>query len=386
MAEGAHDRIPILDLQPEIQEILPELTAKFEEVVRSGQFIMGPESRAFEEEAAEHLGVRHAIGVNSGTDALVIAMRSAGIQAGDEVITSPFSFFASAESISIFGAKPMFADVNLDSMNMDPDALEAAITPRTKAVMPVHIFGRPCEMNRIMAIAERHGLKVIEDCAQSFGARYEGCPGCARPECAGSSRLGKTTGSIGDAGAFSFYPTKNLGAYGDAGLITTNDDEIAETSRKLRTHGSTQRYHNELLGYNSRLDSIQAAILRIKLRRLPDCNNSRRAAAARYNELLAGIDGIVTPPVTPGHIFHQYTIRVTEASRDAVQASLNELGVSSIVYYPFPQNRLPVYDGQYPEFRNSELLASQVLSLPLWPQISQSQQERVAEALKKALA
>lgn len=386
MADGAHDRIPILDLQPEIEEIWPELSAKLEEVVRSGQFIMGPESRAFEEEAAEFLGVKHAIGVNSGTDALVIAMRSAGIEAGDEVITSPFSFFASAESISIFGAKPMFADINLDSMNMDPDALEAAITPRTKAVMPVHIFGRPCEMNRIMAIAEKHGLKVIEDCAQSFGARYEGCPGCELPGCASSPHMGKATGGIGDAGAFSFYPTKNLGAYGDAGLITTNDDAIAETSRKLRTHGSTQRYHNELLGYNSRLDSIQAAILRIKLRRLPDCNSSRRAAAARYNELLAGIEGIITPPVTPGHIFHQYTIRITEASRDAVQASLNEQGVSSIVYYPFPQNRLPVYDGQYPEFANSELLASQVLSLPLWPQISEGQQERVAEAIRKALA
>lgn len=378
-------RIPILDLKPEVEALWPTLAEKFKEVVFSGEFILGSEVTRFEAASAEYLGVKHAIGCNSGTDALMIALRAAGVQPGDEVITSPFSFFASAESISNIGAKPVFADVDLESMNIDPAKLKAAITEKTKAIMPVHLFGRPCRMKPIMAVAEVHGLKVIEDSAQSFGARFLGCSYDSAKTC-DSPLIGKMTGAIGDAGCFSFYPTKNLGAYGDAGLITTNDDEVAEMSKKLRAHGSIKRYHNEVLGYNSRLDSIQAAVLNLKLPLVDGYNEARRRVAARYNELLAGVEGVIAPEVSPGHIFHQYTLRITEKDRDAVQAKLNELGISTIVYYPIPQDRLPVYAGQYEPLPNSEILAKQVISLPIWPQISEEQQVRVIEGVKTALA
>lgn len=378
-------RIPILDLKPEVEALWPTLSEKFKEVVFSGEFILGSEVTRFEASSAEYLGVKHAIGCNSGTDALMIALRAAGVQPGDEVITSPFSFFASAESISNIGAKPTFVDVDLESMNIDPAKLKAAITEKTKAIMPVHLFGRPCRMKPIMAVAEAHGLKVIEDAAQSFGARFLGCSYDSVNTC-DSPLIGKMTGAIGDAGCFSFYPTKNLGAYGDAGLITTNDDEVAEMSKKLRAHGSIKRYHNEVLGYNSRLDSIQAAVLNLKLPLVDGYNEARRRVATRYNELLAGVEGVIAPEVSPGHIFHQYTLRITEKDRDAVQAKLNELGISTIVYYPIPQDRLPVYAGQYEPLENSEILAKQVISLPIWPQISEEQQVRVIEGVKAALA
>ncbi len=369
MSNQAQPRIPILDLKPEIEAIWPELSEKFKEVVFSGEFILGSEVTRFEKAVAEFLGVNHAIGLNSGTDALMIAMRAAGVEPGDEVITTPFSFFATAESISNIGAKPVFVDVDLDSMNLDVDKIEEAITSRTKAIMPVHLFGRPAGMGKIWDIAKAHSLKIIEDSAQSFGASYEA----------------RQTGSLGDAGCFSFYPTKNLGAYGDAGLISTDDDEIAEMSRKLRAHGSIKRYHNEVLGYNSRLDSLQAAVLNLKLPLVDGYNQARRTAAAYYNELLAGVPGIITPQVSPGHIFHQYTLRITEASRDEVQAKLNDMGISTIIYYPIPQDQLPVYKGQFPVLPNSDLLAQQVISLPIWPQISNEQQERVADGVKKAV-
>lgn len=386
MSNPAQPRIPILDLKPEVEAIWPALSEKFKEVVFSGEFILGSEVTRFERAVAEYLGVKHAIGLNSGTDALMIALRAAGIQPGDEVITTPFSFFATAESISNIGAKPVFVDVDLESMNLDVDKIESAITNKTKAIMPVHLFGRPAAMNRIMALAQAHGLKVIEDSAQSFGASYQGCPGCELPACAGSPFMGRQTGSIGDAGCFSFYPTKNLGAYGDAGLISTNDDDLAEMSRKLRAHGSIKRYHNEVLGYNSRLDSLQAAVLNLKLPLVDGYNQARRAVATRYNDLLAGVSGVITPAVSPGHIFHQYTLRITEKDRDEVQAKLNDMGISTIVYYPIPQDRLPVYAGQFPTLPNSETLAKQVISLPIWPQISEEQQERVAEGVKQAIS
>jgi dTDP-4-amino-4,6-dideoxygalactose transaminase len=378
--------IPILDLKPEIEALWPQLNEKLKEVLFSGQFILGPETRSFEAEAAEWLGSKHAIGVNSGTDALMIGMRAAGIGPGDEVITTPFSFFATAESISSIGAKPIFVDVDLDSMNIDPDQIEAAITEKTKAIMPVHLFGRPCAMNRIMALAEKRGLKVIEDCAQSFGARYEGCPGCGIAACSSSRHIGRMTGAIGAVGCFSFFPTKNLGCYGDGGLIVTDDDMVADECRKLRTHGSVIRYRNESLGYNSRLDSLQAAILRIKLPLVAEYNEARRSAAEIYGELLAGLPGVIAPDLAPGHVFHQYTIRVTDGNRDAAAAKMAELGVNSMVYYPIPQDRLPVYAGQYPTYEKSEILSRQVLSLPIWPQIDRATQERVAAALRTALA
>ncbi len=386
MSANVSSQIPILDLTPEVEALWPALSEKLKEVIFSGQFIIGPEVKNFESEVAAWLGTKHAIGVNSGTDALVIGLRAAGIGEGDEVITSPFSFFASAESISNVGAKPVFVDVELDSMNIDPEKIEAAITAKTKAIMPVHLFGRPCAMNKIMAIAEKHNLKVIEDCAQSFGARYEGCAGCALPSCASSAHMGKMTGTIGLVGAYSFFPTKNLGCYGDGGLITTNDDAIAEMCRKLRAHGSIKKYHNEILGYNSRLDSVQAAILRLKLPLVAGYNQARRAIATAYKELLADVPGVIAPDVTPGHVFHQYTVRVTGKDRDEVVAKMQERGVQCMVYYPIPQDRLPVYAGQYPTYEVNEVLSKQVMSLPIWPQMDQATQLRVVDALREVLA
>jgi dTDP-4-amino-4,6-dideoxygalactose transaminase len=378
--------IPILDLRPELAEIGPEIMAAIEKVVYSGQFILGPEGKAFEEECAAYLGTKHAIGLNSGTDALIIGLRALGIGPGDEVITSPFSFFASAESISLVGATPVFVDVDPVSMNMDPSLLEAAITEKTKAIMPVHIFGNPAAITRVEQIAKKQNLKIIEDCAQSFGAKYQGvCEGCDG-NCGWDIHKGKALGTIGDIGAFSFFPTKNLGAYGDAGLLITDNDELAELARKLRTHGSIKRYENEMLGYNSRLDSVQAAILRVKLKKIDEYNTARRGVAARYGKLLEGIEGVVPPAIAPGHIFHQYTIRVKNGLRDKVQAGLQERGVTTVVYYPIPQHLLPVYRGQFPSYPISESIALEVLSLPIWPQITEEQQAYVANAIREVLA
>jgi len=369
MSDTFRKNIPILDLTPEIEALWDEFEAAFRRVMRSGQFINGPEVAAFEDEAAAYLGVEHAIGVNSGTDALIIGLRALGIGPGDEVITTPFSFFATAESISHVGATPVFVDIDEESFNLDPSLIEAAITPTTKAIMPVHLFGRPAEMDPIMAIAEEHGLKVIEDAAQSFGARYQG----------------RQTGAIGHLGAFSFFPSKNLGAFGDGGLITTNDPEVAELCRMLRNHGSIVRYRNEMLGYNSRLDALQAAFLRVKLPHVDDWNAKRAAVAQRYNELLTGAEGIITPRVVEGHVFHQYTIRITEHDRSYVQRCLEQQGVSTMVYYPVPQHRLPVYDGRYPTFEVSERVAMQVLSLPIGSQLEREAVERVVGGLRGAL-
>lgn len=377
----ATKRVNIMDLKPEVDMLMPQLAAKFEEVVRSGQFILGPETRSFEAESAAYLGVKHAVGLNSGTDALVIALRALNIGAGDEVVTTPFSFFATAETISLVGAKPVFVDVDLDSMNLDPDLIEAAVTPRTKAIMPVHLFGRPAAMGKIHALAEKHGLKVIEDAAQSFGAVYTPLAGDVD-----SPWAGKQTGGLGDVGCFSFYPTKNLGAYGDAGLLTTNDDEVAETARRLRNHGSSRRYHNEVLGYNSRLDSLQAMVLRLKLPLLDGYNTARRRVATRYNELLAGTPGLITPGVVDGHVFHQYTVRIIHKDRDLVIQDLDQRGVGSMIYYPIPQDRLEVYEGQYPRFEKNEELSRQVLSLPIYPHLSDDDLAHVAQAVRETLS
>lgn len=370
MTDATIKNIPILDLSPETDALWPELTSAVERVMRSGQFIGGPEVAAFEAEAADYLGVKHAIGVNSGTDALIIGLRSLGVKPGDEVITSPFSFFATAEAISNIGATPVFADIDADSFNIDVDAIEAAITPRTKALLPVHLYGRPAAMGQIMQLADQHGLKVLEDCAQSFGARYQG----------------QHTGAIGHLGAFSFYPTKNLGAFGDGGLITTNDDQAAELARMLGAHGSKKRYHNVMLGYNSRLDAMQAALLRVKLPRVDQWNATRIATATRYNQLLAEAPGVITPALAAGHVFHQYTVRLPGADRDAVQQKMAQQGVGTMVYYPIPQDCLPVYDGAHPTNPVSQRAAQEVLSLPIGTGLGESDLVRVTEALRAALA
>ena len=380
--------IPLLDLQPEVDSLWEELNGAIQEVLKSGQFILGPEVQKFESEAAEYLGTKHAIGVNSGTDALVIALRALGVKPGDEVITTPFTFFATAEAISIIGADPVFVDIDPASFNLDPGAVEAAVTEKTSAILPVHLFGGTAAMTQLMAIAETHDLKVLEDCAQSFGATYEGlCAGCNGEHCDLSRRstyTGKVTGTIGHAGAYSFFPTKNLGAYGDGGLIATDDDDVAKTARMLRKHGGANKYLNQMLGYNSRLDALQAAILRVKLPYVDDYNASRRRIAQRYNEYLADIDGIETPEIPAGHVVHQYTIRVRDGQRDALSEALSDRDISSKVYYPVPCHKLPVYDMDL-ELPESERAADEVLSLPIWPQASAEVQKRVSSAIREVL-
>jgi dTDP-4-amino-4,6-dideoxygalactose transaminase len=361
--------IPVLDLKVQYQQIRDEVNSAISRVLESGAFIMGQDVKHFEEEVAAYLGVKYAIGVNSGTDALVISLRAMGVGANDEVITTPFSFFATAESISSVGAKPVFVDIDPLTFNLDPKLIEAAITPWTKAIMPVHLFGHPAAMAKIMSISQVHGLKVIEDCAQAFGAKCDG----------------KAVGTIGDVGAYSFFPSKNLGAYGDGGLIVTDDDEIAETARVLRVHGAKKKYHNEVLGYNSRLDTIQAAILRVKLPYLDQWNLGRRQVAQRYNDLLADVAGIVKPTIVNGHVFHQYTIRVLDGKRDALQSKLAEMGIRTMVYYPIPQDELPIYLGQYEGFAVSSGYAKEVLSLPIWPELELTVQQEIVEAIRVAL-
>lgn len=385
----SQNQVPILDLKPQYQSIKAEIQAAVNRVLESGQFILGQEVSQFEEAAAAYLGVKHTIGVNSGTDALMIGLRALGVGPGDEVITTPFSFFATAESISNVGAKPVFVDIEAASFNLDPNQVRAQITDRTKAILPVHLFGNPAPMAQLLEIAEAHQLKVLEDCAQAFGAVYQGdCVGC-EGQCRDTVRdrlIGQQAGAMGNVGAFSFFPTKNLGAYGDAGLISTNDDAIAEAARKLRVHGGLKRYHNEMLGYNSRLDAIQAAILGVKLPYVDKWNQQRRQAADTYNRLLANVPGIITPAVTAGHVFHQYTLRILDSKRDAIKAYLAEQGIGAMVYYPIPQDRLPVYAGQFPRYSVSEQVAAEVLSLPIWPEIDESTQARVVATIKDAIA
>ena len=387
--------IPILDLAPQHDALWPEMAAAFERVTRSGVFIGGTEVEAFEREAAQFLGVGHAVGLNSGTDALVIALRALGIGPGDEVVTSPFSFFATAEAVSLLGATPVFADVDEATFMLDPDAVEAVMTERTRAVLPVHLYGGVAQLSRLAAVAERSGAALVEDCAQSFGAVYAGdCAGCGGAHCDAGHRAafaGRQTGTLGAAGCYSFFPSKNLGALGDAGLVATDDERLATEARRLRAHGGLRKYHNETVGYNSRLDALQAALLRVKLPHVAAANAGRRAAAERYGELLAGVEGVVAPAVTPGHVFHQYTVRIpggrgSGQRRDAVHDALAAAGIQTMVYYPVPIHRLPVYAASgYPSFPVAERLAGEVLSLPIGPQIPEADQVRVVDALTAAL-
>lgn len=369
----SQNKIPVLDLNPQYESLKTEIQAAINRVLESGQFIMGSDVKLFEQEVSEYLGVKHAIAVNSGTDALVIGLRALGISVGDEVITTPFSFFATAESISNVGATPVFVDIDPETFNIDPEKIQEKITPQTKAIMPVHLYGNPAAMLEIMEIAQKHNLKVIEDCAQSFGTKYY----------SQNNTNGKHTGTIGDVGAYSFFPSKNLGAYGDGGLIVTDNDQIADLSRMLRVHGSKKKYHNEVLGYNSRLDTLQAAILRVKLPHIDQWNEGRRRVAKIYNQLLGDVHGIVTPEMTNGHVFHQYTIRVLDGKRDAVQNYLTQQGIGSMIYYPVPQDQLPVYQGKYPVNSVSDLLATQVLSLPIWTELEEKDIEHIVQFLQQ---
>lgn len=363
--------IPILDLKQQYNELREPMLRAIEDVLENGAFINGPNVKALEREVAAYLGAAHGVGLNSGTDALHLALRALDIGPGDEVITTPFTFVATTEAIGIVGATPVFVDIDPATYNMDPQLIEAVITPRTRAILPVHLYGAPAPMGAIMEIARKHDLYVIEDCAQAIGATIDG----------------RFVGTIGDIGAFSFFPSKNLGAYGDGGMLVTNDESLALRARSLRGHGGRIKYYHEELGVNSRLDELQAAILRVKLPHLDEWISKRRAVAQRYTEALGDL-GVQLPVDARNarHVFHQYTIRVLE--RDRVQSELNAAGVQTMIYYPVPLHLQKVHaalgqgEGSFPE---SERAAREVLSIPMFPELNPQVQDRVIEAVRTAV-
>ena len=364
-------QVPPFSLSQQINDLGADLEEAVLQVLRSGQYIGGAQLNAFEDAFATSVATSHAVGCNSGTDALILALRALEIGPGDEVITCSFSFFATAEAISAVGATPVFVDVDPATYLIDLDRIEAAITPATKALMPVHLFGRPVDMTRLMAIAEAHRLNVVEDCAQATGARWNGQP----------------VGSFGDVGCFSFFPTKNLGAAGDGGAATTSDAGLAQTMRELAVHGMPKRYLHTALGYNSRLDAIQAAVLNVKLPHLADWVRRRSAIAARYREQLAGLQGLSLPSDEPGHSWNQFVVRIN-SDRDAFKQILQDSGVSTIIYYPIPIHSQPAYAHlrqQTGPLPITEQLCQQVLSLPIFPELTDQQQQTVIETLRKLL-
>jgi len=367
-------KVPPLDLAAERAELAGEIETAIARVLESNSFILGETVRAFELAAVDYLGAGHAIGVANGTDAMILAMKAAGIGPGQEVVTTPFTFFATVEAIIHVGAKPVFVDIDPDTFNLDPGALWDAITPRTTAVMPVDLYGQPADLGEIGKIAAQRNLLVIEDAAQAFGADW----------------LGRKIGAISDLTCFSFYPTKNLGAYGDGGMITTNSADLAREVSLLRAHGQSRRYEHERIGYNSRLDALQAAVLSAKLPHLDRWNETRDRLALNYSEELLRVDGVCVPGRMPHirHVWHQYTIRVAGGRRDQVKAALAEAGIASQVYYPVPAHRqlalahLEIPRGALPE---AEKAADEVLSLPIYPQLGEDRQGLVIDTLTEAL-
>lgn len=365
--------IPMVDLGVQYERLRPELDAAIAGVMAGTRYVLGPNVEALEAELADHLGVAHAISCASGTDALHLALRAAGIGPGDEVITTPFTFIATAEAICYCGAEPVFVDIDPRSFNIDPEGVAAAVSERTRAILPVHLFGQPADMTALSATAAERGLTIVEDCAQSFGATHEG----------------RRTGGIGLAGAFSFFPSKNLGACGDGGLVTTRDDAVAEEIRMLRNHGRrVDGYQHEVVGYNSRLDELQAAILRVKLPHIEEFNRQRRRVAASYRERLG--ETSLELPFEDGlgqHVYHQYTMLVPEGRREALQFALKQADIASAVYYPTPLHRQPAFSGysRASSLANSEAVAERCLSLPIFPEMTEEQIERVAKCLLAAL-
>ena len=395
-------QVPPFSLSQQLAELGPELDAAVLQVLRSGQYIGGGEIQAFENAFAKDVGVPYAVGCNSGTDALILALRALGIGAGDEVISCSFSFFATAEAISSVGATPVFVDVEPDSYLINLEQIEAAITPATRALLPVHLFGRPVNMDQLMEIALRHGLKVIEDCAQASGAAWNGRP----------------VGSWGDVGCFSFFPTKNLGAAGDAGAVTTHDAKLAQRMRELAVHGMPRRYWHTELGFNSRLDALQATVLNVKLPKLSYWIEKRQTIAKHYHNLLANLPGLELPDQLRTeqmqHGWNQFVVRVTSCPsrqtssnercekattnnnnglpnshcRDWLKQNLQEQGINTIIYYPIPIHLQPAYEslGKGPgSLPITEQLCSQVLSLPIFPELSVEQQQQVISALQKLM-
>jgi dTDP-4-amino-4,6-dideoxygalactose transaminase len=378
--------IPLCNLKLQYESLSEEINEAMLKVAAEARYILGPNVRAFEQEIADYCSCEHAVGVGSGTDALHLALKALGIGPGDEVITTPFTFVATTEAIGMVGATPVFIDIDPLTFNMDVTQLESRVTSNTKAILPVHLYGQSCNMDVVMDVAQRHGLSVVEDCAQAIGATWRGRP----------------VGSIGDAGCLSFFPSKNLGAFGDAGMLVTNRTDVYERVEMLRRHGGRVKYHHEVLGLNSRLDELQAAILRVKFRHLPQWLQSRRDAAHTYNSLLAGRDEIETPHEltdngyvipqnnssddSPVHcVYHQYTVLVER--RDDLISHLKSRQVGHAVYYPIPLHLQEVHEalrfgkGSFPI---AERVADRCLSLPMFPEITRTQIECVVNVLKES--
>lgn len=361
---------PFIDLRIQYENIRDEILECINEILESSNYILGKNVKAFEEEVKSYLGVVDAVGVASGTDALHLAVRALDIGRGDEVITTPFTFFATVEAILYVGAKPVFVDIEEETYNIDPEKIEEKITPRTKAIIPVHIFGAPSDMIKINKIAHKYGLKVVEDAAQAFGARI------------GSKKVG----SFGDIGCFSFYPSKNLGCFGDGGMVVTNDLKIAEKIRILRNHGSAGRYVHETVGLNSRLDEIQAGILRVKMKYIDEYNEKRRKKAALYTRFLS--DGVKTPVEKDNtyHVYHLYSIR--SIFRDKIKETLSNHGIPSVVYYPIPMHLqkavrfLGYKEGDFPV---AESVAKEILSLPIYPELPDEEVYEISQIILRCL-
>ena len=366
-----HIRVPFLDLNSHHAALRSELDRAIREVIDSGAFAGGPFVEKFEADFASYCGCRYAIGVGSGTEALWLSLLAHGIGPGDEVITVSNTFMATAEAITYSGARPVFVDVNEATYTMDPAGLEEALSPRTKAIIPVHLFGQPADMDPILEFARKHNLSVIEDAAQAHGSKYGG----------------RSAGTLGDAGCFSFYPSKNLGAFGEAGAIVTDNPGLQEKLRVLRDHGQVRKYHHSMVGWNCRMDGIQAAVLSVKLRHLERGNSRRRAHALQYNQALEEIEGIVTPyeALYSRHVYHVYAIRVEE--RDEIISFLNERGIQCGVHYPVPIHLQTAYQalgyktGSLPV---SERIASELISLPMFPELTEAQIAAVALGLRGA--
>jgi len=358
--------IPMVDLKLQYQNLKTDFDTAIGDVLNNTQFILGPNVQEFEKETAELLGAKHALSCASGTDALHLALLAAGIGPGDEVITSTFTFIATAEAIRYVGATPIFIDIDPKTFNLDPDLVELAINENTRALLPVHIFGQPADMNRIMLLASKHNLKIIEDCAQSFNAKFDN----------------QTTGNFGLAGCHSFFPSKNLGCFGDGGMVTTNDDDIAEKIRIYRNHGSKKRYHHDVIGYNSRLDELQACILRVKLKHIQHFNQQRYDAAQKYS---AAIKEFVTPPDEDklgNHVYHQYTL--LSPKRDLIMKALQDKNIACAIYYPIPLHQQNVFIDDYRDVSLpvSEHVASECMSLPIFPEINDEQIQLITATIR----
>ena len=365
-----HKAVPMLDIKAQHEPLKEDIKNALKEILESGRFILGDNVTHFENEVASYLGSEKAVGLASGTDALYLSLRALDIKQGDEVITTPFSFIATAESITYVGGVPVFVDIDQDTLNMDVSKIEEKITPRTKAIIVVHLFGLPVDMDELMHIAKKHRLKVVEDCAQAFGATYRGT----------------RVGSIGDCGCFSFYPSKNLGAYGDGGMLTTNSPEINEKVRILRNHGTVGPYQHDFIGYNSRLDEIQAAILRIKLKNIESYNKNRQHIAGIYSSMLR--DVVKCPVIREDrtHVYHQYTFR--SARRNHIGRTLQENSISSVIYYPIPlhlQEAFRFLGHKSGDFPVSESAAQEVISIPIYPELQPETAEFIADTIIKSV-